>query len=223
MTRFLRQPPWCGLLAILRFLNKSKNFLFLIFCFIWSNSGNAELVSGHDRQRLALIFLHQLEVYFKNTPVQINTAQFPVEITKDSANENRFNLYQVLAEEGWLSVTAASRPVTADGDEVSYKQVFTFSIHPDRIDQHYIPAAQIKVSQITALKLTIVDDITFYQVDFNWQSSELAPWFWAKSLEQLKLASILKDSLLIEQQAQAEFYWNATQWELTQAPQLFTP
>lgn len=196
----------------------SKNYLFLFFVFIFSNHGNAELVGGHDRQRLQLIFHSALENYFASRPMLVQVDHLPLVLEDSEQNSAIINLYQVLAEEGYLVAEASVSQTDENGLKVTRSIRYLRST--DKPAQP-IQVAQISSEKIIAVKQIQPPDLNRYQVRFSWRSAQLAPWVWANSLNANSLITMLKEANLQAKQGQAEFEWRDGAWQLLGRPQLF--
>jgi hypothetical protein len=196
-----------------------KNYLFLLLVFLYSNCGNAELIGGHDRQRLNLIFSNLLTQSFQNSPISINTATFPVTLVNTEQNIPAIRLYNVLAEEGYLNKQLTVVETSGDRDSVTQGIQFelTREVSTDRIIVCDIVLSSIKSIE----QIPTEDDTVKYTVAFNWRTTNLAPWIWAPALATNKDIVKVKNSEESPSDGEATFLWQSDRWVVSELQPLF--
>jgi hypothetical protein len=193
-----------------------KNFLILFIVFLYANVGNAELIGGHDRQRLNLIFSDLINQRLKNSPISISTAQFPITLVSNLANQPIISLYNVLAEEGYLT---GKNMITGINDhQASATQAIQYTLN--KTDTHNrIAVCTVLFDSITTIeRMHSDDDDVRYKVSFQWRAQNLAPWIWAPSLENNSDIAKVKRSETNPSHGEATMIWQVDRWILSLNP-----
>jgi hypothetical protein len=200
-------------------LQRFKNNLLLIYMLLIPILGNAELVGGHDRQRLLLIFTQTLTDYLQRHPITINASQFPVSVTNIPENAEKLALFDTLTEEGWLQKTSTVADV--GNKNILFTRVFTYELNRSRQDQPII-VGYVQLEQVKYLELLTPNDSgdTRYRVGFTWLFHQPSPWIWAPALNTNSELTFIKLALKTPQTADMHLVWDADQkrWSLQQWP-----
>ena len=193
-----------------------KNFLILFVVFLYANIGNAELIGGHDRQRLSMIFSNLISQRLTNSPISISTTQFPITLVSNLANQPTINLYDVLAEEGYL--TGKNRITGINDNEDLATQAIQYTLNKTDSNNR-IAVCTVLFNAITSIeRMHTDDDAVQYKVSFQWQARNLAPWIWAPSLVNHPDLVKVKRSEITPSQGEATIIWQVDRWVLTLSP-----
>jgi hypothetical protein len=193
-----------------------KNFLILLIVFIYSNIGNAELIGGHDRQRLNLLFSDLITQRLSQSPISISTTQFPLTLVSKIENQPMIDLYNVLVEEGYL---ASEKTIAEINDsQISATQAFRYTVSKTDINDRISVCSVLFDGIISIERLASEDSAVRYQVAYQWQARNLAPWLWApKLINNADLAQIRR-SETVPSQGEAILTWDVDNWALALKP-----
>lgn len=190
-----------------------KNIWLFSAVFLFSNAGNADVVGGHDRQRLAMLFFAELENYFISNPVTIKKSNFPVTVADISVQKPRIHLYDVLSEEGWLFRQTTVTAIDEDNAVATraFKYELTEKAQADDIVLGRLNL--ITIQEMNRLERSEERE-TGYQVSFSWLLSDPAPWIWAPILSGSQLLSEYTDAINQPKRGSAFFFWQSGKWIL---------
>lgn len=194
-------------------MQRSKNFLLLIVVFLYSTAANADVMGGYDRQRLSLLFTEKLHQYFDRHPLTVNLSALPVVLPADSDSAAR-KLYDILAEEGWLHREVAMSQMQ-DNDGLA-QQVLHYRRVKNR-DESVIRMGQVDLLEIDEITDTLAksNEPPSYQVSFQWQLIQPAPWLWAPTLSTVPYISALLNATREPARGQAVFTWRQQDWQIS--------
>ncbi len=200
------------------FLNAFKIDLLFILVFFIPIVGNAELVGGHERQRLSLIFLEQLNSYVNSHPVTINLEQFPVTLNDVPESQTAIALFEVLVEEGLLVKSMSASEIGQNN--LLFTQTLSYERSANSEVKDFI-VGQISVEQITRLTWLVdkTEPETTYEVHFTWRFKQPAPWVWAPVLSSNEGLNFLKTAMSTSKASSAQFIWQNDRWQLLNSPQ----
>ena len=191
--------------------------LLFIYAVLIPNLANADVVGGHDRQRLSLLFLGSLSSYVRTNPITLNAKQFPARLINQEQNKAKIALFDVLVDERLLEKTVLSANIGKE--QLLISQVITYQ-RPQGLEYVSITVGRIVVQQITQLNKLPDDELeqTQYGVVFLWRFEDPAPWVWAPALETNQDLNRFKRAMTQSQEASAIFVWKNNQWHLNQSP-----
>ena len=169
---------------------------------------NADIVGGHDRQRLSLQFQNLLQLHFRAFPVQVDRSIFPLTLAVVDANP----LFDVLVEEGGL--TRHYRVGNVNAQRLQLTRVADYKINPLG-DHSVFLLGQVQPIRIVSMDLLSSEDgQETYQLTFLWRLQEAAPWIWAPALNRNQSIQQLREAVQLEQTAQAIIGWQTNGWQL---------
>jgi len=207
-------------------VNIFKNVLLLMLTCLFPMMGNAELIGGHDRQRLTLIYLDELSKYYQTFPIQLNIPELPIIVHQNSPNaEQMLPLMMVLVEEGWLESEQRVVNAADKDNEIRMTRAFEFQYKPGQAEKP-ITYGEIKVISIKKIKdipSSASDEAKEVEVIFEWRLFESAEWLWASALNAVADIGYLKEATEHLKTGSAIFKWQRDQWQLTKAPALRVP
>lgn len=157
-----------------------KIVLLLTYLFLCLSPANAEVVGGHDRQRLSQLFFASLQEFALSSPIRINQAAFPETLAE--SDTERLMLYGVLVEEGLLKVRVFSGSLASEPEKVQRLAEFSLT---KRAEEAGLLLGRVIPRQILTISPIETDplDPQRYQVTFEWLFSEPEPWLWAPALD----------------------------------------
>lgn len=196
----------------------SKIFLLLMYMFFISPFGNAELMGGHDRQRLLLIFQNALHEHFQKTPIAINAQIFPVRVVESSFYNDSYHIFNVLTEEGALTRKSRMENTSEKGVEMS--RVIYFE-NPDGIAHPAFTLGVVDVQNITGLEDKSENSVVSFRVEFVWQLDQPAEWIWAPDLNSDSRIQTLKLATGLQQTAHATLSFKHHNWLVQSVSDLY--
>ncbi len=196
-----------------------KNVLLLVAIFIALPPARAELIGGHEKQRLMLLLSEMLEEYYIQYPLKLHLPTLPITINPTEEFEGKLYLILItLNEEGLVGARDIVVNDSIDGRFVSRrdKEFYKKSTISDALSFGRI--ADIKVS---SLVYSQTDDQFGVTVNFSWRLYDPVAWLWANRLNSIEEISYLRYAATHAQQGVANFLFLDTRWQLLEAPDIY--
>jgi hypothetical protein len=204
---------WLSTGVILKFF--FKIVLLSILIVLIASIANAALIGGHDRQRLSLLFLSDLQRHFSQTPVAINPDIFPLDQQESAQSETLFN---VLVEEGVLLRSRSAENVS--NESVVMRRMFHYRVNPDASHGAFV-LGYVEVQAITFFKAIPGHQPEQYKVSFQWHFVHPAEWLWAPAFADNSRIQVLLDSINHPHIADAVFVWQDGHWQVSHISSLY--
>lgn len=199
----------------------SKTFLLLVFLFLLLPTASASTLGGHDRQRLALTFLSELQHHYLSAPLGARLDFLPVSFQEDSsAHQYLYPLLITLTEEGWLDHSMTALQVSTETNREVFTREHGFSWRDPQL-QPKVLLGEVSVLQISSIRRSSpeLDQTQQYQIEFQWRLANPEDWLWAPALDEFEFASFLRQAQSAPQTSTALFEWHESErWRLVESP-----
>lgn len=202
-----------------------NNTLLLIVAFLFLSFAHADIIGGHSKQRLGLIFLGSLTNYYAEQPLSIYLRELPITVFEDTPNQSPLSpLLQVLAQEDLLSSEVSLQMITLDNSA----QLQTRAITYFALDNG--SSVRAELGEVTVLFLSEMEEVYTvpnldiqqrYRVRFRWSLSNEAEWIWASELNSIETIRLLRAATINSQTGIADFEFGGNQWRLSNAPNIY--
>jgi|TARA_B110000503_G_scaffold47572_1_gene77512 hypothetical protein len=194
--------------------------LSIVLCCL-AGAGSADIIGGHDRQRLTLFFLAKLGAYYQDYPLTLSLPTLPISLPSEQLDSAQWlALLTVLSEEGWLIREQRAQKRIDSQERVLIDQVQIFS--PSGASASLgLPLGRVRVMDIEAMELLPqTDNRPAYTLRFGWQLDESAGWLWAPALDDLPDIRRLRLASRQRQSGTVTAQWYDMNWRFDTAPQL---
>ncbi|MDO7636256.1 MULTISPECIES: hypothetical protein [Reinekea] len=195
-------------------------WLYLVLSCL-AGSVSADLVGGHDRQRLTLLFLAKLDAYYQDYPLTLSLPSLPISLPSEQLDSAQWlALLTVLSEEGWLTRKQKAQKRIDNQERVLIGQVQIFS-RPGASVRLALPLGMVRVIEIDTMQpLPQNNSQPAYALRFAWQLDEAVDWLWAPALDGLSDIIRLRLASRQRQSGTVTAHWHDTDWRFDTPPQL---
>ena len=196
--------------------------IWLYIALFWlAGAASADLIGGHDRQRLGLLFLAQLDAYYRDYPLTLRLPKLPISLPSEQLDSAQWlALLTVLSEGGWLTREQRAQKRIDKRERVIIEQVQIFS-KPGTSVGLSLPLGVVRVMEIAAMEpVSQSDNRPAYALRFTWRLDESADWLWAPALDKLPDVTRLRLASRQRQLGAVTAHWHDSKWRFVTPPQL---
>ncbi|MFT4675210.1 MAG: hypothetical protein ACI9RY_000181 [Reinekea sp.] len=198
-----------------------KNMCRVIALCCLAGAGSADLIGGHDRQRLTLMFLAKLDAYYQDYPLTLSLPDLPISLPSDDLDSGQWlALLTVLSEEGLLTREQRAQKRIDSQERVLIGQVQIFT-QPDASVNLSLPLGVVRVMEVEVMEPVLqADNSPAYALRFAWQLDEPAHWLWSPALNDLPDIIRLRLASGRRQSGTVTAHWEDMNWRFDTPPQL---
>ncbi|WP_132701320.1 hypothetical protein [Reinekea marinisedimentorum] len=195
-----------------------------VVIFLCALSANAEMIGGHERQRLVLHLTELLHRHYEFNLLQLYLPELPVEVVTDSPDQRTlYALLTTLAEENIVVEQKKSAKQVIDSGRHLIAAVSEFSA-PNNSSVERVAYGRVVIDSVDSMQTLKQEGSaeTRVEIQFLWHLVSPAEWLWAPRLNSIPEIRYLRESTAASMKGSAIFIWQEqkAQWLLEASPNI---
>lgn len=164
---------------------RSYRILLPVVIFLFALSAHAQIIGGHERQRLILQLTESLQRHYEQNPLKLYLPELPVEVAADSPEQRAlYSLLLTLAEEGLLveRKKASEQALQSGRNLIAAVSEFSVPVNSTVPEVVYGTVVIDEVVSLQTLK-QLSSGTARYRIEFLWHLVSPAEWLWGATVE----------------------------------------
>jgi hypothetical protein len=205
-------------------LKQTRIFLLLVVTFLYALPVYAEIIGGHERQRLTLMLVEMLRQYYQVQPLQLYLPELPVQVAVDDPDQSTlYVILKTLAEEHLIVEHKKDLETLTQSGGKLFSVIMEYSAPKNNsvIDVRYGDLVVDEAISVQSIAHSH-DGYTRVKIEFTWHLVSPAEWLWAPRLNSIDEIRYLKESTASKKTGHAVFVWqdDSGRWMLQSPPNI---